>query len=120
MGGLDDILAGGNKNKPITEKKIIKPVFEKEDSSGNQVMVNFSHDASTKKLLHDLVWLKKFVVDMKEASQGDIIKEALELLAKKIDYKSLKIKYADQLATAKPKAGRKKGKPNNFILFYIK
>lgn len=108
MGGLDDILLGGKKNIPVNKKKKIKLNFEKEPSLGNQVSVNFSHDASTKKLLDDIVWLKKFVVDMKEASQGDIILEALELLAKKIDYKNLRVKYAEQLASAKPKAGRKK------------
>ncbi len=101
---LDDILPSGNKKNANTKKVASQNPLEKE----KHVVVNFSHAASTKKMLDELVWLKKFVVDMKEASQGDIIREGLELLAKKIGYKDLRMKYAEQLENAKPKAGRKK------------
>ncbi len=64
----------------------------------------------TKELLDDLQWLKQFVVDKKSVSQGDVVREALDLLAKKMKYDKLKEEYAEELANATIKAGRKTGR----------
>ncbi|MEM7552310.1 MAG: hypothetical protein AAF363_21675 [Bacteroidota bacterium] len=74
--------------------------------------VNFtiSHDAGTKELLDDLQWLKQYVVDRQPVSQGDIVREALEELAKKWNYAKLKKEYAEDLANATIKIGRKTGR----------
>ncbi|MEM6863576.1 MAG: hypothetical protein AAF575_00275 [Bacteroidota bacterium] len=70
--------------------------------------ITFSHLVSTKDLLDDLVWLKSFKIDEKDLTQGDVIREALELLAKEIDYEKLRKKYADKLDKHRPKVGRKR------------
>ena len=98
---IEDILPSPKGQNP---KKSSGATEKKE----KQITVSFSHFESTKKLLHELVWLKKFAIDLEEVSQGDIIREALELLAEKIDYEKLRKKYAKQLEKAKPRSGRKK------------
>ena len=60
--------------------------------------------------MDDLQWLKQFVVDKKSVSQGDVVREALDLLAKKMKYDKLKEEYAEELANATIKAGRKTGR----------
>lgn len=71
------------------------------------IQITFSHEKKTKKMLDELVWLKQFVIDMEELSQGDVVRQGLELLAKEIGYEKLRKKYADKLDNYKPKVGRK-------------
>lgn len=65
-------------------------------------------DEGTKNLLDDLQWLKQYVVTKNPVSQADVVQEALELLAKEMDYGKLKKKYAADLADATISAGRKR------------
>ena len=67
------------------------------------IQITFSHDKSTKTLLDELVWLKQYVIDMEDISQGDIIRQGLELLATQIEHKKLSKKHADKLENYKPK-----------------
>ncbi|MEO2050280.1 MAG: hypothetical protein ABGX00_00835 [Allomuricauda sp.] len=95
--GIDDLLSGPSANKgKQTEKK-----------KSENIQITFSHAKTTKKLLDDLVWLKTYKIDEEPLSQGDVICEALQLLADKIGYEKLRKKYADKLEKHKPKVGRK-------------
>jgi len=51
--------------------------------------------------------IKQYVIDFKPTSQNDIVKEALALLSKKMDYKKLRAAHAEKLDNLKPKVGRK-------------
>lgn len=65
-------------------------------------------DEGTKTLLDNLQWLKQYVVTKKPISQADVVQEALELLAKEMDYEKLKKKYSADLEHAVISSGRKR------------
>ncbi len=98
---IDDLAP--SKGKTLEEKTGAKTAKKK----GNSISITVSHEKSTKQLLDELVWLKQYVIDQKAVTQGDIVREALELLGKEIGYDKLRKKYADKLADVKPKVGRK-------------
>ena len=72
-----------------------------------RVSFTITHDAETKELMDDIQWLQQYVVKKSPVSQGDVISEALELLADKIGYDKLKKEYEEDLASATITAGRK-------------
>lgn len=87
----------------------VQPVLEK-PKKPKRVPFTVRDVASTKQLLDDLQWLKQIVVDKRPISQGDVVREALQLLAKKMNYDKLKEEYAEDLANATISAGRKTGR----------
>ena len=85
-----------------------KGQIKKETKKTNRVQISFQSDASTLKLLNELVWLKQYAIDMEAVSQDDIVRQGIELLAKKINYDKLRKEHAKKLDNYKPSAGRKK------------
>lgn len=59
------------------------------------------HGVSTIEMLQNMAWLKQYVIDFKKVSQGDVIREGLELLAKKMKYDKLLEEHGDKLEAAK-------------------
>lgn len=84
--------------------------IDRADKKLKKVSFTVRHEADTKRLLDELQWLKQFVITKKPVSQADIIREALELLAKKMKYNTLKEKYAEELADVTIAVGRKSGR----------
>jgi glutamate synthase domain-containing protein 2 len=70
----------------------------KTNSKEVQHSFTIRHDVSTKVLLDRIQRLKDLTTLAAKLSQGAIVREALELLAKEMEYGKLERKYADFLA----------------------
>ena len=90
---LNDLLTqnkGNKKNQKNSEKSV--------KASSKEVQHSFTlrHDISTKVLLDRIKKLKELTTPTsKSLSQGSIVREALELLAKDMDYDKLAKKYSE-------------------------
>lgn len=47
--------------------------------------------------LDNIVWLKKYIINKKEVSLTDVIKEAIDLVGEQIDYDALMKKHAKDI-----------------------
>ncbi len=95
----------------------VKGGFNTFDGDGNpaekktkKISFTLRSDQDTKSLLDDLQWLMQYVITKKPVTQADVVREALTVLAKEMDYAKLKKKYAGDLAEAMVPMGRKKRK----------
>ena len=92
--GLNN-LSTENKSGTIKSKKE-KSVKANPKEVQHSFMVR--HDVYTKVLLDRIQRLKDLTTPAAKLSQGAIVREALELLAKEMEYDKLEKKYADFLA----------------------
>lgn len=92
--GLNDLLPQQQgQNKAASKKNTKKTNKERQHS------FTVRHDVSTKVLLDRIQKLKELTTPgVKGISQGSIVREALELLAKDMDYDKLAKKYSEFVA----------------------
>lgn len=84
--GLNDLLAGNENRSSKPTKKVVKVETQKEE----QYAFTLRHKKSTKVLLDRVYEVKKEFSD--NPSRADIVREALDLLAKKIKLEQLEKK----------------------------
>lgn len=93
----DVSLDGGFEAFEKHNKSIKKPIKRKE----KQKYFTARHSVSTIEMLQNIAWLKQYVIDFKKVSQGDVIREGLELLAEKMNYDKLLAEHHDKIEAAK-------------------
>lgn len=93
---LDDLLAKNKGKRGVKAPQKEKSV--KTNSKEVQHSFTVRHDVSTKVLLDRIQRLKDLTTPAAKLSQGAIVREALELLAKEMGYDKLEKKYTDFLA----------------------
>lgn len=95
--GLNDILAGSENNKKPNNQS--KNTTKIETKKSVQHAFTIRHDVSTKVLLDRIQRVKELTTpNARSISQGSIIREALNLLAKDIDFNKLEKKYSEFLS----------------------
>ena len=89
-GGLNSLLNKAEKK----EEKVIENIDSNNDPS--KTFTIYAKKSTIEKM-NNIQWLKSKVIDLDDFTKEDIILEALNLLAEKIDYEKLAKKYKKNL-----------------------